>query len=458
MDKVHFIGIGGIGMSGLAHMALERGMLVSGSDMASNILIEKLAQKGATLHKGHEALHVPDHAFVVYSTDIKKDNPELLEAQRKGMTLLHRSQFLAHLMKEKKALLVTGTHGKTTTATLLAHTLMVAGLDPCFALGGMSMNYGTNARFSSSEYFVAEADESDSSHLEYMPEAAIVTNIDNDHIAHYGSIENIEKAIHLFLDKVSHADYQIYCKDDPRLRAGRKVGVSYGFHAEADLRILEWRPCEGGSRLFVHRRGQNKVVELFLPLFGRHNGMNGAAVFLLAQNLGIATPVIQKAFASFKGVKRRLERTCIHPEVHLFDDYAHHPTEVRATLQGLKAAYPGSRLIAFFQPHRPSRMKHVLSSFTSAFLEADIVVLTDLYVGSEPADPSCTNESIHAFIQKAHPKIPVRHIARNDALSFLYDCMRHHDVVVCMGAGDSTKIAHELGSLIETQGLRAAQV
>lgn len=458
MNKVHFIGIGGIGMSGLAHMALERGMSVSGSDVASNMLVEKLIQRGAILYKCHDSAHIPENASVVYSTDIKKDNPEFLEAQRKGLTLLHRSQFLARLMAGKKALLVTGTHGKTTTSTLLAHTLMVAGLDPCFALGGISVNYGTNARSSSSDYFVAEADESDSSHLEYTPEAAIVTNIDNDHIAHYGSIENIERSMHLFLDKVANPDYQIYCKDDPRLCLGRKEGRSYGFHSKADLRIMEWRPCEGGCRLFVHRKGQNKVVELFLPLFGRHNGMNGAAVFLLAQNLGLSTSLIQKAFSSFQGVKRRLERTCIHPHVDLFDDYAHHPTEIKATLQGLKAAYPGRRLIAFFQPHRPSRMKHVLSSFSSTFLEADMVILTDLYLGSESADPQCTSESIFSFIREAHPNIPVRYISRKDALSFLCDCIRPYDVVACMGAGDSTKIAHELGSLIETQGLRMLSV
>jgi len=456
MDRIHFIGIGGIGMSGLAHIALENGMTVSGSDLSSNVLLENLIKKGASIYKGHNASYVPEKALVIYSTDIKKDNPELVEAASRGLKLLHRSEFLAQLMKGKKSLLVSGTHGKTTTTTLLAHTLMVAGLDPNFALGGISLNYGMNARYSSSDYFVAEADESDSSHLRYEPEAAIVTNIDNDHIAHYGSIEGIENAMHEFLDKVANPEYQIYCKDDLRLCRGRRSGKSYGFHNDADLRILEWRPCEGGAKLFVLGKGQKKVIELFIPLFGRHNGMNAAAVFLLAKNLGVDTHLIKKAFATFQGVKRRLERKCTHPMFDLFDDYAHHPTEVKATLQGIREAYPERRIIAFFQPHRPSRMKHVLPSFPAAFSAADMVILTDLYLSSEKADPLCSNDSICGFIQETHPSIPVKFTPRELAVQYLYDCIRPHDIVICMGAGDSTKIAQELGNLIATKGLQEA--
>ena len=458
MDKIHFIGIGGIGMSGLADMALDKGIAVSGSDLSSNLLLEKLAKKGACIHKGHDASYVPEGAVIVYSTDIKKDNPELLLAEGKGLKLLHRSELLEFLMRGKKALLVTGTHGKTTTSTLLAHTLTVAGFAPSFALGGISLNLGTNAQLSSSDYFVAEADESDSSHLRYKPEAAIVTNVDNDHIAHYGSIEGIEKALFDFLDKVENPAYQIYCKDDPRLCKGRKSGMSYGFHEDADLRILEWRPCDGGARLYLHRKGRKKVYELSLPLMGRHNGLNAAAVFLLSQNLGIETHFIKKAFSTFMGAKRRLESKCSVPDFDLFDDYAHHPTEVRATIKGVKEAYPGRRVIAFFQPHRPSRMKHVLPSFPSAFAEADVVFLTDLYLSSEKADSECTNESIRSFIQETHPKISVEFLPREWAVDRLYEFIQPHDVVVCMGAGDSTKIAAELGNRIATKGLRVHSI
>lgn len=443
MNTIHFIGIGGIGMSGLAQLALARGVRVSGSDLSSSALIDSLVKQGATVYKGHQASHVPDNAAIVYSTDIKKDNPELLEAKRKGLPLLHRSTYLAALMEGKRSLLVSGTHGKTTTTTLLAHTLMTAGYDPSFALGGISLNYGTNVRQGESNYFVAEADESDGSHLGYSPTAAIVTNIDNDHIAHYGSIEAIEESLLAFLQKVENPFYRIFCMDDPRLRHGQTGGVSYGFHEESDLKILSWSPCEGGARLRLKEKACDTTEELFLPLFGKHNGLNSAAVFLLAKNMGIDTACIKEAFRTFSGVKRRLERKSAHFE--LFDDYAHHPTEVKATLQGIREAYPKRRLIAFFQPHRPSRMKHVLPFFDSAFLQADVVFLTDLYLSSEREDATCTTDSICSFIQKTHSSLPVQYVPKMEAVAYLYEFLQPDDVLVCMGAGDSTKIANDLG-------------
>ena len=456
MEQIHFIGIGGIGMSALALLAVERGASVSGSDLATNNQIELLRSKGAVIYEGHDASHVPEKAFVVCSTDIKEDNPERMEAKRRGLPLLHRSTLLASEMENKKPLLVTGTHGKTTTSTLLAHTLMTAGLDPTFVLGGISLNYGSNVHIGKGDYFVAEADESDGTHMVYPSFGATVTNIDNDHLAHYGSIEAIEKSLISFLEKVPDPNRRIFCIDDERLRRSSIFGKSYGFHKEADCQILSYEPCEGGSQLRFLEKESMKEHAFFLPLFGRHNGLNAASVFLMARSIGISPECIQNAFASFRNVRRRLESTCRLPCFDLFDDYAHHPTEVKATIQALKDAYPTRRLVVLFQPHRPSRLRHVHSFFDGAFRSSDLIVLTDLYLSSETHDASYSHEDFISFVKKTHEPSPVRFIPRSDLAQGLLSLVQPNDVMVCMGAGDSTKVAREVGAHLMKTGLGAS--
>lgn len=452
MERVHFIGIGGIGMSALALIALDRGVQVSGSDLSLNAQIELLSKKGATIFQGHAASNVPDGALVICSTDIKADNPEKLEALRKGLMIQHRSAYLATQMKGKKPLLVTGTHGKTTTSTLLAHTLVTAGLDPTFVLGGVSLNYGTNVQIGPGDYFVAEADESDGTHLCYPSYGGIVTNIDNDHLAHYGSIEAIEKSLLEFLHKIPDPETRVFCLDDARLEKASLQGRGYGFHSNADLRVMSHVPCPGGSQVVYFEKARGKSYEFFLPLFGKHNALNSAAVFLLARSIGIAPEVIQEAFKTFLNVSRRLESTCRIAGFDVYDDYAHHPTEVKATLQAVRAAYPQRRLVALFQPHRPSRIRHVFSCFDGAFTGADVVILTDLYLSSEQMDAQYSHESFISFVRDTHEGIPVEYIPRKELQEEVLSFVRPNDVLVCMGAGDSTKIAHGVGSLIRARG------
>lgn len=451
MEKIHFIGIGGIGMSALALIALDRGAIVTGSDLSENAQVELLRKKGAHIFMGHQASNVPDEAVVVCSTDIKPDNPEKQESIRKGLKILHRSAYLAKEMAGKKPLLITGTHGKTTTSTLLAHTLVTAKLDPTFVLGGVSLNYGTNVQIGSGEYFVAEADESDGTHLCYPSHGGIVTNIDNDHLAHYGSIEAIEKALLEFLYKIEDPSRRVFCMDDDRLRSSKMHGKGYGFHPDSDLRVMSYTPCAGGSQVVYFEKATQKTYKLFLPLFGKHNALNGAAVFLLSRNIGISPDVIQKAFFSFLNVKRRLESKCKTSDFDLFDDYAHHPTEVKATLQAVRDAYPNRRLVALFQPHRPSRIRHVFSCFEGAFSPADVIILTDLYLSSEKIDAAYSHESFVSFVRSTHPSIPVEYMPRKSLQEDLLSFVQPNDVLVCMGAGDSTKVAAELGVAIRAR-------
>lgn len=458
MELVHFIGIGGIGMSGLAHIALRNNASVSGSDAVFSTRVENLQKQGAKIYIGHDAAHLSQDALVVVSTDIKPDNPELVEAKKRGQTILHRSEYLSHLMKGKKQLLVSGTHGKTTTSTLLAHTLIVAGLHPSFALGGISNNYGTNACLDVGDYFVAEADESDGSHLRYAPYASIVTNIDDDHLAHYGSIDAIEKALVSFARMPEKPSLRIFCKDDARLAKANIDGVCYGFASEADLQILNRVPCERGSRLVFLEKSTDIQYEVFLPLYGAHNAHNAAAVFLLTRKLGISADIIIHAFSTFNGVQRRLESIVSLPHFDLFDDYAHHPTEVAATLQAVREAYPDRRLIALFQPHRPSRLKTLFSSFSKAFASADEVYLTDLYASSESLDPEYSHEAFLSFIRSTHPTIPIDHLPRATLVEDLYRKIRPYDVVVFMGAGDSTKASRQLGDMLKQKGLPSLKV
>lgn len=453
MERVHFIGIGGIGMSALALLAIDRGVKVSGSDLSINTQVELLRKKGATIFQGHAAENVPDGATVICSTDIKPDNPEKIEALKKGLKIVHRSSYLADQMRGKKPLLVTGTHGKTTTSTLLAHILTTAGLDPTFVLGGVSLNYGSNLRIGSGEYFVAEADESDGTHLCYPVTGGIVTNIDNDHLAHYGSIEAIEKALLDFLHKIAEPQKRIFCLDDGRLEGATLDGKGYGFHPEADLRVVSHSPCAGGSNVQYYEKASGRTYEAFLPLFGKHNAQNSAACFLMARSIDIEPEVICEAFRTFLNVKRRLESTCRLSNFDVFDDYAHHPTEVKATLQALKAAYPNRRLVALFQPHRPSRLRHVFSYFDRAFTSADAVILTDLYLSSEAKDESYSHESFVTFVRDSHESIPVEYIPRAELEEELLSFVRPNDVLVCMGAGDSTKVAHAVGSRIQARGM-----
>ena len=455
---LHFIGIGGIGMSGLATIVLEKGSIqVSGSDLKTGGVIDALKQRGAHVVQGHAREHLPAAATVVVSSDIPLDNPELVEAKRRGLPIIHRSDLLKELMKGYEVLAVTGTHGKTTTTSLLSHVLFEAGNDPAFAVGGVLRNYGIQARHGKGGYFIAEADESDGTFLKYPYVGAIVTNIDTDHIAHYGSIEKLEEGFAQFVKKAPSPDKLFFCGDDNRLKRLCPRGTSYGFGPANDLRIEHMSSTAKGMVFDVRfRRKLFKGIEL--SLHGRHNVSNAAAVFGLALTLGIPEAMVRSAFLSFKGVKRRLEAKEAGAQALIFDDYAHHPTEIRATLQALRLSIGERRLVTVFQPHRPSRMKHCMHELQGAFNEADMVVTTDVYLSSEPDNPEITSKTIFDFIQSSHVGLPCHYFARSELVERLLELLRPHDVVLFVGAGDITKASDDLAARLKSESLQRWKV
>jgi UDP-N-acetylmuramate--alanine ligase len=441
--SLHFIGIGGIGMSGLAMIVLEKGSSqVSGSDLKEGGIIASLTERGAHVVQGHAKEHLPPAATVVVSSEIPLDNPELVEARRRGQTVVHRSDLLKDLMHGYEALAVTGTHGKTTTTSLLSHVLCEAGNEPSFAVGGVLLNYGCNARHGSGTYFVAEADESDGTFLKYPYSAAIITNIDTDHLAHYGTVENLENAFSQFIKKAPSGERLFYCGDDERLKKLAPRGVSYGFGPANDLRIEQAVTTDKGMMFDVRFR-RKLFRNICLSLHGRHNVANAAAVFGLALTLGVPEASIRSAFSTFKGVKRRLEQKDSGTQCLVFDDYAHHPTEIKATVRALRHTIGERRLIAVFQPHRPSRMKHCMHELVDTFKDADGVVLTDLYLSNEHQTPDISTEKIFDIIKDSHSDIPCYSFPRSSLIDRLFEIVRPHDVLLFLGAGDITKASDD---------------
>lgn len=349
MSKYHLIGLGGIGMSAVARILLQQGQSVQGSDLTYTPLLECLENEGAQVRIGHQAEWVePDHT-VVYSSDIGEHNPERQRAKTLGLPLWHRSELLDRLMQGKKPLCVTGTHGKTTTSALLAHTLSQAGLDPSFVVGGIVQQSQTNGKAGKGVYFVAEADESDGSFLKTVPFGAIVTNCEKEHLNYWHSEERLFEGFRQFCAQVRGP--LLWCADDLNLQTLALQHPSYGFNQQASWRIEAFRQTDQGVCFHL-----NEYLDVELSLFGRHNALNGAAVFALATLLGVSSESIRHAFRTFQGTKRRLDRLGEARGVILFDDYAHHPTEIKTTLEALRLLASG-RLVVIFQPHRYSRVR-----------------------------------------------------------------------------------------------------
>lgn len=442
----HFIGIGGIGMSGLARILLQKGFKVQGSDVASSYVTDGLEAIGAKVFIGHAREHLPVDATVIYNSDIPVTNPEYVQAVAQNAPMLHRSDLLLQLMKEHKVLAVTGTHGKTTTSSLLTHVFTSSGKDPSFAVGGLLLDKQINAAYGTSPYFIAEADESDGTFLKYECEGAIVTNIDNDHLAHFGSWDNLVAAFKTFTSGCSKPEYLFFCEDDPTLSSMNIRGVSYGFSDKAKLRVSNFRQ-NALEILFDIDFDGKKFRDISCNLSGKHNALNASAVFGLSISLGVSEEAIRKAFASFSGVKRRLEKQGEVKGIRVFDDYAHHPTEIRATLKGLRAAVGDTVLVAVFQPHRYSRMRYVMNDFGNAFEDADMVVITDLYTAKERAVEGISTESIFNEIKKTAPNCI--YMPRECLAKELASNVPTSSVVITLGAGDITKVGKELLSYVQ---------
>ncbi len=446
-EKYHLIGIGGIGMSGLAHLLLQQGIPVTGSDVAAGPQVQTLIQAGAKVHIGHSATHVEKDATVVYSTDIKKENPEYQAALQLGCTLLHRSQLLQRLMQKcRHSLCVAGTHGKTTTSSLLTWVLHVAGLKPSFAIGGVIPQFKSNSGHGSHDFFVAEACESDGTFLNYLPYGAIVTNIDEDHMDFYGTLTSLVSTFETFMKKITDPHLLFYCGDDPLLRQIKPQGTSYGFSADCQLRITHAK-AKGWMQTFdVQYRGK-EYREIDLSLIGSHNILNAAAIFGLALELGVEEAMIRKAFATFSGVLRRCERKGECEGILFIDDYAHHPTELKATLQGLRSAIGDRRLIAAYQPHRYTRSQSCLGKYEGVFEEVDHLFVSEIYSAREQPIPGITTEVVVADIQGAN-RCPSQFVERSHLAQEVADFLKPGDLVVTLGAGDITKLSSEVLQLL----------
>lgn len=439
--KCHFIGIGGIGMSGLARILLSKKEHVSGSDLASNYVTEGLIKAGAKIFVGHSPQNISSDMTVIYTSDIKHDNPEFRAAQSMECTMLHRSDLLVQLMKGYNTLAVAGTHGKTTTTALLTAVLMEGGLDPSFAVGGMLPQFHANAGHGTGEYFVAEADESDGTFLKYNPWGAIVTNIDDDHMDYYKTSENLDNAFKTYMEKVS-SNRLFWCGDDVRLSQLNPGGISYGFGRQNTLVLSKYR--QEGWKIFFNVDFKGRHYEnIAVSLTGRHNALNAGAVFGLALTVGISEKNIRQALLHFKGVMRRCEHKGESHGVLVVDDYAHHPTEVKVTLKAVREAVQEKRLIAVFQPHRYSRTEACLGTYGNCFDEADEVIVTDIYGAGEPPLPGLSSLQIVQEI-KSKSNIPCRYVPRNNLLKELEIVLRPFDVVITLGAGDITRLGLEL--------------
>jgi len=456
IGTIHFVGIGGIGMSGIAEVMHNLGYQVQGSDIAEGYVVEGLRARGIKVMIGHKAENLGDAAVVVTSTAVKRDNPEVVAALEHRVPVVRRAEMLAELMRLKRTVAVAGTHGKTTTTSLVAALLDAGGVDPTVINGGIINSYGSNARLGESEWMVVEADESDGSFLRLDGTIAVVTNIDPEHLDHYGSFDAIKDAFVEFIENVPFYGCAVLCIDHPEVQAvipkvrDRRV-VTYGFSAQADVRGENVTPFPGGNRFDVvirQRDGSQRRIEgIELPMPGRHNVQNALAAVGVAVEMGCADSVIQTGFAKFGGVKRRFTKVGEIDGTTIIDDYGHHPVEIRAVLSAAREGVQ-NRVIAVVQPHRFTRLRDHLEDFQAAFNDADIVYAAPVYAAGETPIEGVDSAALVDGI-KARGHRSAHLIASADALAAeLANVAQPGDMVVCLGAGDITKWAGGLEAAI----------
>ncbi len=452
LGRVHFVGIGGAGMSGIARILLARGVPVSGSDAKDSRTLAALRALGATVAVGHAADHVADADTVVVSTAIRERNPELVESRRRGLRVLARAAALAAVMTGRRGVAVAGTHGKTTTTSMLTVALQHCGADPSFAIGGDLNESGSNAHHGSGELFVAEADESDGSFLLLSPYAEIVTNVEPDHLDHYPDAAAVEAAFAAFVDRLEPTGFLVACADDPGARRlverSRRVGLdvrTYGVSAAADLRIVRAPAPPGGVVTMTAADGRTGQVRLRMP--GQHNALNAAAAMTMGLGLGFAVDELAAGLTGFGGTRRRFELRGSAGGVRVFDDYAHHPTEIAATLRAAREVAGDGRLVVAFQPHRYSRTAAFRGEFGAALGLADEVVVMEVYAAGEDPLPGATGAAVAAAVP-----LPASAVTFEPSWSAvpaeLADRARPGDLVLTLGAGDVTMVGGEVLALL----------
>ena len=451
IHKINFVGIGGAGMSALAHILLEKGYEVTGSDLGSSALIEQLKGLGAHIHHGHRAENVHGAEAIVVSTAIPETNPEIVEAARLGLRRFHRSDINAALLNAAKGIAVAGAHGKTTTTSMLGVALDHAGISPTIIIGGEVDVLGGNAKLGKGECLVSEADESDGSFLKLRPHIAVVTNIEDDHLDHYGTLANIRKAFREFLENIKPGGHAVLCFDNENVREIAKTldvkVVSYAIDHEADYRAGKIEMHGAGVDFSVLRGGEDLGrVRLHLP--GRHNVLDALATVVTGLSIGLSVEQMAEGLALFHGAKRRFQTKGRVQGVWVVDDYAHHPTEVATTLLAARQTKPG-RIVCAFQPHRYSRTKLLAKEFGTAFGEADVLVLTDIYAAGEAPIEGISGRTILDAVREATGREATYIPERADVALHLGAIAEPGDIVLTMGAGDIWKTGEELVALLE---------
>lgn len=440
--RVHFVGIGGVGMSGIAEVLRNLGYEVSGSDAKESEITRRLREAGVRVFIGHAAAHARGAQAVVVSSAVASDNSEVAWARKAGVPVVLRAQMLAELGRMKKTVTVAGSHGKTTTTSMVSMALARAGARPTMIIGGQLKNIGGNAKLGVGDYLVAEADESDGSFLHLSPLVAVVTNVDNDHLDHHGSMENLKEAFVEHLKRLPFYGAAVLCADDANVRElvpklGRNV-ISYGLEAPATWRATKLQLSREGSRFTVTRDGK-AVAKLQLRVPGRHNVQNSLAAIAAADFLGFDLARAAKGLSDFRGVGRRLDKLGAAEGVEFVDDYGHHPTEIRATLAAVSKLWRAKRVIVIFQPHRFTRTKLLAKDFGPAFRGADLVFVTDVYAAGEKPIPGVSSKLILDSLRRAG----VRGEPLSGALQAARE-LRAGDVVLTLGAGDVWKLGEDL--------------
>jgi UDP-N-acetylmuramate--alanine ligase len=463
VKNIHFVGIGGSGMSGIAEVLLNLGYVVSGSDLGSNAATRRLSQLGAKVTKGHAAENVENADAVVTSTAVRPDNPEVLAARKRHIPIVPRAIMLGELMRLKQGIAIAGTHGKTTTTSLVASVLAQGGLDPTFVIGGRLTSAGANAKLGAGEFIVAEADESDASFLNLSPVIEVITNIDADHMETYDhDFAKLKQAFVEFTQRLPFYGVAILCLDDPHVREIMpmisKPIITYGFHAEANVRAIDAEAVGGHMQFTVIQEGY-QPMQISLNQPGMHNVQNACAAIAIARELDVDDAATQKALTEFNGVGRRFTRYDDIPlrdadgkpagSFTLVDDYGHHPVETAATISAARGAYPGRRLVLAFQPHRYTRTRDLFEDFVKVLSSADVLVLAEVYAAGEQPIVAADGRSLAHALRVAGKVEPVFVEDIADMPASILAVVRDGDVVMTMGAGSISGVPAKLAELSE---------
>ena len=469
VGMIHFIGIGGIGMSGIAEILHNLGYKVQGSDQSDNANVKRLRDKGIAVSIGHKAENVEAAKVVVISSAVKRDNPEVVAARAAFLPIVRRAEMLGELMRLKWAVAVGGTHGKTTTTSMVASLFEAAQLDPTVINGGIINAYGTNARLGAGEWMVVESDESDGSFTKLPATVAIVTNIDPEHMDHYHDFDAVRRAYETFVQNIPFYGFAVLCVDHPEVQEliarvqDRKI-VTYGFSPQADIRAVNIEAKMDGSRFDVvvsdRKNDTTRTIDgIFLPVIGSHNVQNSLAAISVGVQLGFSDAVLRSGFAKFEGVKRRFTRTGVVNGVTIVDDYGHHPVEIAATLKAAQQAKgENGKIIAVMQPHRYSRLSSLFNDFCKSFNDADSVIVADVYAaGEQPIEDINRDALVEGLRAHGHRNVQALP-AQRDLAPMIAEIAEAGDYVICLGAGTISGWAYALPSELEVLAAKGPKV